>query len=58
VTWDLLGQFKCEMPFKPENWYQISKVPKQLVRKDKIFQFKVLPESADLQVEMKMNNDF
>lgn len=54
VQWELLDQFRCEMPFQAQEG---SKVPKQLLLKDKMFHLRVLPESAELCATIKMKND-
>ncbi len=45
VQWELLEQFRCEMPFQAQAG---SKISKQLLLKDKIFQLRVLPESVEV----------
>lgn len=45
VQWELLEQFKCEMSFQAQAG---SKISKQLLLKDKIFQLRVLPESVEV----------
>jgi len=56
VEWELLGLFRCEMPFVATAKDQ--DISSKLKYKEKTFTYKVLPASAELSATMKLDNDF
>lgn len=57
VQWELLDLFKCDFPLMLSEQDKKVDLPPQLVSKAKTFCYKVLPESAELQMSIQLSRN-